>query len=457
MADGALEALERSSALYDAIGERLGAVISWLDPEARGALEQKASRGGGERPEGVLEGWLAGVKDNIDTADGRTTAGAAFWQERRADIDAACVRALRRAGGVVLAKCNLAEVAMGGTTQNRTFGSCRNPWNLDRIPGGSSGGSAVVVAARLCRVALGTDTGASTRLPACVNGILGLRPTIGRISTAGTLAVAPSLDTVGPMARTAADLAALTAALSCPDPEDPFSSLAPAPDALRVDRVAIEGLRIGVAGGLFAEDVDAGVAECVATARSTLERLGAHLVDVEVEGARDAFEHWTKVMQAEAAFQHRERLAAEPASFSPDVLTRLRAGDDPSASELAGSYLWRARYRRRLELAFSQLDAVIAPTLGADVPPIEGEDSLPQTRLIGRLTYPWAMYHGPTLNLPVGFHPSSGMPVGMAVVAAPWAEAVLIRIAAAYQDATRWYRELPPVLRGLQHLVEVEP
>ena len=440
-----LEAWEAARARVDAHDAQVQAVISWIDSSRADAQRCDRARQRGESL-GPLHGLLVGLKDNIDTAGVRTTAGAAFLQHHVPESDATVVRLLREAGAVVVAKLNMAELAWGATTQNRTFGACRNPWDLTRIPGGSSGGSGAALAARYCDIALGTDTGASVRVPSAVNGVLGLRPTYGAISNRGIFPVALTQDTVGPMALRADQAARLSDVLRRHDPEDPYSRHAQgATPSARLGQ-PIGGLRVGVPEDFFFEGVDRAVGERIEDLLAWLRASLAEIVSVPDFGQAQAFEHWTRIVQCESASLHRDRIESRPDDFSPDVRGRISNGFGVDATELARSYDWRARYRWRLNQVFEEVDVIVAPTVSIDVPMAEGYDSREQTAALGRITYPWALHVGPTMSLPVGFHADSGMPVGVALAAPEWCEATLFQLADAYQAETDWHEQLPPIL-----------
>jgi aspartyl-tRNA(Asn)/glutamyl-tRNA(Gln) amidotransferase subunit A len=427
---------------YLALDGRVHAVIDWLD-RSRGEAEAADARRTAGRSLGPLDGLLVGLKDNIDVAGARTTAGAAFLAENTATDDATVVRLLRDRGAVPHAKLNMAELAWGATTQNATYGACRNPWDLDRIPGGSSGGSGAAIAAGYCDLALGTDTGASVRIPASLNGVVGLRPSVGTISLNGVLPASPTQDTVGPMARRAVDAAQLTEALVGYDRADPYSvARSGEPATARIGK-PLDGLTVGVARTFFFDEVDTGVGEVIETFLGWLADQGTTSRRVPDFGAPEAHEHWTRIVQCEGAAFHRDRLLTRPEDFSPDVRGRLSGGLDVPAIDLAASLEFRTRYRRRLSLLLEDLDLVVSPVVPVDVPPADGQDSRSQTAALGRITYPWALHEGPTMSLPIGFHPSSGLPVGVAVTARRFDEATLFQVATAYQQATDWHTRRP--------------
>lgn len=440
-----VDLVERWDAAHERYLERdseLHAVITWNEASRAEVEQLELERRRGES-RGVLHGLLIGVKDNIDTVGLRTTAGARALIDNVPTSDATVVRRLRAAGAVVNSKLNLAEFAWGATTQNATYGACRNPWSTDRIPGGSSGGSGVALIAGYCDVALGTDTGASVRIPSSVNGVIGIRPSFGSIPNDGVVPTSLTQDTVGPMGRDAALTARLTAVITGYEAADPYSArmdAAPADSRLGVD---IRGLRVGVPETFFFDDVDAGVAARIDDLIEWLGTAGAVLVPVPDFGQSEAFVHWSTIVPAEGGAFHEERLAADPDGYSSDVFGRLTAGLSLPASQLARSLAWRAAYRRRLAGVLADYDVIITPTIAADVPKIDGLDSRAQTAALGAITYPWALHDGPTLSLPIGFHAESGMPVGAALTGAVGTESVLYQVADRYQRDTEWHRVLP--------------
>ncbi len=447
-----IDALQRSLAqkrgavgLWDAArtqwlahDDQVHAVITWIDG-SREEAEAADARAAAGQSLGPLDGMMVGLKDNIDVAGVPTTAGARFLSSNVPAADATVVRLLRQNGAVLSAKLNMAELAWGATTQNATYGACRNPWDLNRIPGGSSGGSGAAIAAGYCDAALGTDTGASVRIPAALNGVVGLRPSVGAISNCGVYPVAYTQDAVGPMARRAVDAARLTEALVRFDAADPYSVSSRGTPATSLHGKPLAGLTIGVAREFFFDDLDDGVGEVVESFLAWLSAQRTVSAPIADFGAADAHEHWTRIVQCEAAAIHRPRLLNSPEEFSADVRGRISAGLDVPATELARSLDFRVRYRRRLSSLFSDLNVIVSPVVPVDVPLVSGYDSREQTAALGRITYPWALHDGPTLSLPIGFHPRSGNPIGVAIVAPRDDEAVLFQIATAYQEVTEWH------------------
>ncbi|WIX77670.1 amidase [Amycolatopsis carbonis] len=368
---------------------------------------------------GPADGPTATVKDNIDVAGVPTTAGSASFATGPAEADADVVRSLREAGYAVVGKTNLAEFAMGATGRNAAFGDCLNAWDPARIAGGSSSGSAVAVAAGLSDVSLGTDTGGSGRIPASVNGVVGVRPTLGRVSNRGVLPVSSSFDTVTPMAR---DVRTAAAALAALTGEEPVLGSGVLP-------------RIGVAGGFFAVGVDPGVASVLLAAVEVFRGLGAQVVPVEVPSAAEAQGRMLDVMYPEAAAVHAARLRDAPERIDPDVRRRLLLGLEVPPARTAAARTWLTGFRTRVDSVFTEVDVVLTPTIPVDVPLREGLDLAASTREIARFTYAWSAYGGPSLSVPGGVHPASGMPVGVQLSAAPWRENVLLRAADAFERA----------------------
>ena len=334
------------------------------------------------------------------------------------------------------------EFAYGATTQNPHYGPCRNPWDLDRVPGGSSGGSGAAVAADLCAAALGTDTGGSVRIPAAVNGVTGLRPTSRLVSNRGVFPVSWTLDTVGPLARSVADVGVLHEVLAGYDPDDP-RSLDRAPDDDAAFQQGIEGLRIGLPTTFFFEDVDADIVKLVRDAAELLARLGAVVEEIELQGCEDAVEAATRIIWSEAFAVHRERLAARPELFGEDVRRRLRASEVVTGAEYGESRQRGRVWRRTVERCLENVDVVLTPVTGTTAPPADSE-MIETTRRLVRLTYGWSLAGVPALALPCGLS-DSGLPVGLQLAAAPFREATLLRVGAAYQHETDWHLRRPPL------------
>jgi len=395
---------------------------------------------------GLLHGTVVALKDNIEVAGVRCTAGSAFFADHVPNQDAPVTARLRRAGAVLIGKTNLHEFAYGGTSQNEHYGRCRNPWDEARLPGGSSGGSGIAVAAGMCDVALGSDTGGSIRIPASLNGICGLRPTAGAVPNRGSFPVSPPHDTIGPMARRVIDLAKAYAVIAGPDPADPTSAAKTAPDVLGPLAESIEGVRILVPTGFFAADADADVAAAVRQAAEVLARLGALVEEGDLPGAAAAQAHLMPVIYADAAAYHRERLEREPDRFGRDVRARLRPGLELRAVDYAASLRWLEGWRRDVAELFRQrCEVVLSPTMPCTAPLIEADDDvIAVSSRLSRFTWLWPAARVPALSVPCGFD-GQGLPIGMQLAGPRWSEPLLLRLGHAYQSATDWHRRRPPL------------
>ncbi len=444
LASGEIPSVDATSAYLERIDRLDGSIGAYWTIDADGALAQAAQADAAlqdGRQLGALHGLPVALKDNIDTAGLRTTNGAAFLADRIPDEDAEVTRRLRAAGAVILGKLAMHELAFGATSQNEHYGPARNPWDTERVPGGSSGGSGAAVAAGLCAAALGSDTGGSVRIPAALNGISAIRPTSGRISIRGVFPITWTLDTVGPMARTVSDLAALLEVLAGYDPGDPFSVDAPAETYREALGKGIDGLRIGVPRGFFFEDVDDDIVRLVEAAAEVLGSAGASVEEVDLPGTDDAVEAATTMIRAEALAIHRQRLAEDPGGFGEDVRRRLRLGESVTGVDYAEARQRARLWRRRVKRALEQVDILLTPSTGTTAPPADSE-MIETTRRLVRLTYGWSLAGLPALSVPCGFS-GAGLPVGLQLAAAPLGEATVLRAGAAYQHVTDWHLREP--------------
>ena len=439
-------ALERCLARIERLDPALNAMVTATAETAReqaDACDRAAVEG---RWLGLLHGMPVALKDNIETAGVRTTSGAAYLADHIPNRDAPVVGRLKAQGAVLVGKANMQELAWGVVSTNPVTGQCRNPWNPEHIPGGSSGGSGAAVAAGMAHASLGTDTGGSVRIPAAMTGIAGLRPTHGRISIRGITPVSVAHDTVGPMARSVADVARLFAALAAYDPLDHVSRALPLDNFLPRLGDGIEGVRIGLARNFFFDEIDGAVEAAVRAGAGTLESLGARLVDVSLPGAETA-QRWTTIMAyADACAYHRERLDAGPGALSAAVYERMIMGRDFSAVDYAQAMRGREAWRRALAEMFETVDLLLAPTTPRPAPPIADDRSLHRaTQDATRFTYGGALASIPGLSVPCGFS-TGGLPIGMMLEGAWGAEPLLLRVGHAYQQATDWHLRRAPCL-----------
>lgn len=398
---------------------------------------------------GPLHGIPIALKDNIGLAGLVTTAGSKVLADWRPSEDATAAQRLKSAGAVIIGKTNMHEFAWGGTSANPHYGSVRNPWDVERFPAGSSGGSGVAVAARTCYGALGTDTGGSVRLPAAVNGIVGLRPTIGRVSNFGVVPLAWSMDTVGPMTRTVEDCALLFSAIAGHDLRDPGSAYVPVVDYSADLRRGVEGLRIGVIPDYFFHHLQAPVHAAVIAALETFTGLGARVVDVEVEGIHGNISAQLTVEACEPSTYHQQWLRERPQDYGEDVRLLLEAGELHLATHYLQAQRYRALLRARFLEAFKSVDVFVCPTLPFTATRVgetlvEISEGAPEDMLsaIMQFTGVPSLTGLPSLNVPCGFD-DDGLPIGMQVIGRPFDEATLFRVGAAFQGATDFHTRAP--------------
>jgi aspartyl-tRNA(Asn)/glutamyl-tRNA(Gln) amidotransferase subunit A len=418
--------------------------------EAR-AAEAAVSAG---RPLGPLHGVPLAVKDLFAVAGTPTTAGSRFLAEP-ARHDSTVVARLRAAGAVLLGKLNLHEFAYGPEGLNPHHGNPWNPWDpvTARLPGGSSSGSGVAVAAGLTPGALGSDTGGSIRIPAACCGTVGLKPTYGRVSRAGVVPLAWSLDHVGPLTRSAADAAALLAVLAGPDPADPSSLALPVPDYVAGLAVPVTGLRVG----LLREDVeqsDAEVAAAVTEAARVLAGLGCTVREVALPRARYGAAAGYAVLAPEAFAYHEPLLRRHAALYAPDVRRRLAVAAFVTATDYLKGQRARRLIREEIDAVLGEVDCLVSPTLPVAAPPVTAAevrigDRTESTRLaLTSFTRVFNLGGHPAVALPCGFS-REGLPLSLQIAGRAFEEGTVLRLAAAYEGATEWHRRRPPEPTGL--------
>jgi len=426
-----------------AIDPRLNSFIT-LTPElalesARQAEAEIQRQGARSR----LHGIPLGIKDLYETRGVRTTAGSLFFQDYTPDEDALAVQKLNAAGGIILGKLNMHEIALGVTNVNPHFGACRNPWDLTKITGGSSGGSGAALAGGLCLGALGSDTGGSIRIPASLCGVVGLKPTYGRVSQRGMLPLSWNLDHAGPMARSVRDAALLLQIIAGYDPLDPYSIDAPTDDYLDQIESGVSGWRVAVANDPFFTDVtDPQVWEALQTAAQVFAGLGAVVEWVHFPDARQAAQANGLMTPSDGAAFHRERLESLPERFGEDVRQRLRTGAAYTSTEYILARRAQTLLRHQFSRFFESWDILLTPTTPVPAPPIEGPDAIEQARLLTRFTSPFNLTGLPALSLPCGFT-LAGLPIGLQIISRPWAEAAVLRAAYAYEQAVEWHLRKP--------------
>ena len=425
-----------------------------------------------------LAGVPVALKDNLCTRGIRTTASSRMLERYVPPYDATVVSRLAANGAVVVGKTNCDEFAMGSSNETSAFGPARNPWALDRIPGGTSGGSAAAIAARLTPLALGSDTGGSIRQPAALCGVIGLKPTYGRVSRYGLIAHASSLDQIGPLTRTVYDAALTLEVLAGADPADATSAAAAVPEYTAALTGNVRGVRVGVPRSLLEHGVDADVSRALTTALDTLQARGATIIDVELPYAKYAIPVYYLVSTAEASsnlarydgVRYGFRASPEPGmpnhdlrqmyaqtrarGFGPEVKRRIMLGTYVLSAGYYDAYYLKAQRVRTLilqdyEHAFQgseAVDAIAMPT-----------SPTPAFRFGERLSDPLQMYLAdiftvsanlaglPAISIPCGFTHDK-LPVGLQLTGRPFDEATLLRIADAYERDTSWWKEAPPAV-----------
>jgi aspartyl-tRNA(Asn)/glutamyl-tRNA(Gln) amidotransferase subunit A len=392
----------------------------------------------------ALHGIPIAVKDLFDTAGIRTTAGSKFFAENIPQENAFVVEKLRQAGAIIIGKTNTHEIALGVTGNNPHYGTARNPWDTTRIPGGSSSGSAIAVATGMALGALGTDTGGSIRIPASLCGIVGFKPTFGRVSLRGVFPLSWNLDHVGPLTKCVKDAAAILQVISIYDPMDPASSRMLTGDYLGhlVDEVT--GRKIALGAGDYIESADSQVLSAVHETIQLFESLGCKVQEVNVDWLREAALANKTMTQSDGAAVHRDRLREHPEMFGEDIRRRLEEGAKTTSTEYILARRTQAEVKKRFEQFFESCDFLITPTTPIAAPTIEGHDAVEQAGRLTRFTAPFNLTGLPALSLPCGFT-KDGLPIGLQIVSRAWADAKVLNVGYAFEQATEWHNRLPSV------------
>jgi aspartyl-tRNA(Asn)/glutamyl-tRNA(Gln) amidotransferase subunit A len=450
----------------EALDDRVHAYLTLTRERALEQADQADRRRQlGER--GPLLGVPLAIKDVICTAGIRTTCGSKILQNFVPPYDATVVERLKAAGAIVLGKANMDEFAMGSSTEHSAYGITRNPWDLSVIPGGSSGGSAAAVAADECAAALGTDTGGSIRQPAACCGIVGLKPTYGRVSRYGMVAFASSLDQIGPMTKDVRDAAILLNVIGGNDPRDSTSAQVAMPDFTRALTGSAKGMRIGIPRQYFIEGIDPEVERAVRTAIKVLEGIGAAPEEVSLPHTEYGVAAYYILAPSEASsnlarydgikYGYRTPqwsnlrdmyMRTRDEGFGAEVKRRIMLGTYALSAGYYEAYYKKAQQvrtliRRDFEEAFQQVDVLVAPT--APTPAFKiGEkiDDPLQMYLSDVFTITINLAGIPALSLPCGFS-SAGLPIGLQIIGKPFAEETILRVAHAFEQQTAYHRRKP--------------
>jgi aspartyl-tRNA(Asn)/glutamyl-tRNA(Gln) amidotransferase subunit A len=397
---------------------------------------------------GALHGVPLAHKDMYYDAGKVVTCGSYIRRDFVATLTSTALQRLKDAGTVRLGSLQMSEFAYGPTGHNAHYGPVHNPWHVDHITGGSSSGSGAAVAARLTFAALGSDTGGSIRMPAHFCGVTGLKTTVGRISRAGAMPLSQSLDTVGPLARSAEDCALLLGLMAGADPADPTAVNGPVPDYTAAIRQSIKGLTIGVPTAFYVDDLDPEVARILDDTIAVLKREGAHIVQVELPDQRQLTAACQLVLAVEAAAFHKRWLIERPQDYGPQVLMRLQNGLAIPGVSYLEAMRWRGLALSAYLAAVAAADAVIAPVAPVAAPTIAESDvgNSPDAEAViqrlTRFTRPVNYLGLPSLSIPAGFT-AGGLPVGMQLIGRSFDETTLLRIGAAFQRATDFHDRVP--------------
>jgi aspartyl-tRNA(Asn)/glutamyl-tRNA(Gln) amidotransferase subunit A len=411
----------------------LNSEVALKDATAAESALCSKSRRKSTRDLGPLHGIPISLKDNLFTAGLRTTGGSGFLRDFLPLQDAAVVTSLKNAGAILLGKTNLHEFAYGVTSNNPHFGPVRNPWDLDRIPGGSSGGSAAALAAGLCYASIGTDTGGSIRIPASLCGVVGLKPGLGRVSVEGAIPLSPTLDFVGPMARTVADVALLFEAIATPE------------NGKRRPRTARkQNLRLGIPKHFFLDIVSPEIQQAFESSLVTLKKLGAKLKEVSLPYLKETEHAGNQIAWAEATHYHQQAgwYPLHAAEYGEDVRSRLELGEKVTALAYLRALDLREQFIAGFHLALleNEVDALVTPTtpiaaplIGEENISIVGKDHSTRALLL-RLNRPANLGGIPAISVPCGLSPS-GLPAGLQFLTGVHGESLLLEIATRFEQS----------------------
>ena len=447
--DGQLSPVELTRAFLErieAIDGRLNSYVTLLPERALAqarAAEAEILRGDYRGP---LHGIPIGLKDLYDTAGILTTAMSRVTPDRVPTEDATTVARLNQAGTILLGKLAMHEFALGGPDFTSLFPPARNPWNLAHIPGGSSSGSGAAVAAGLCMGALGSDTGGSIRGPASMCGIVGIKPTYGRVSNFGVVPLSWSQDHCGPMTWTVADNALMLQALAGHDPKDPTTSTAPVPDYSAALREGIAGMTIGVPRRYFFEagpDVEPETLAAIEGALEVMAELGATVRDVDIPHVEQSRAANQTIMMGEAFAYHEHNLKTRREDYGAMVRDRFLLGGMLTISDYVQAQRVRSLIKREMADALREVDVLVTPTSPKPAAALEGYSG--GATLTGpSFTGPFNASGIPAISTPGGFS-SDGLPIGLQIAGKPFDEATVLRVAYAYEQAARWFERRPPV------------
>lgn len=437
-----LSARDLAEACYrqiERLNPRLHAFITVIDLQEALRARVPAQE---ERPVNGLRDIPVAVKDLFDTAGVLTTAGSKFFSENIPERDAFVVEKLKQAGALIVGKTNTHEIALGVTGNNPHYGAARNPWDPARIPGGSSSGSAIAVATGMALGALGTDTGGSIRIPASLCGVVGFKPTFGRVSLRGVFPLSWNLDHVGPLTRSVKDAALLLQVIAVYDPLDPASVKMLTADYLNHLNDDVKGRKIALGVGKFIETSEPEILEGIRAAAKVFDTLGCNVQEVDISWLREAAVANKIMTQSDGAAVHRDRLREHPELFGEDIRRRLEDGASTSSTDYILARRTQAEIRKRFEQFFESYDFLILPATPIAAPTIEGHDAVEQAARLTRFTAPFNLAGLPALSVPCGFT-KDGLPFGLQIVSRAWGDFKVLNLGHAFEQATEWHRRKP--------------
>jgi len=446
-----VEATEAYLDRIEAVDPKLNSYITVTGEQALEAARQAEHEIATSQHRGPLHGVPMAVKDQFNTAGIRTTGGSSILKDNIPDEDATVITNLKKAGAVMLGKLNMSEFAMA-EIYNHPYGTPRNPWDLERNPGTSSSGSGAATAASLCATSLGEDTGGSIRGPANFSGLVGLRPSHGRVSRHGVLGGSWSMDTVGPISRSVEDAAITIQAIAGYDPKDRYSWNVPVPDYRQALTGDIQGIKLGVIQErMDSPNLDPEFRDTVAKAISTLGEIGASSQDVSIPLAPKAGALTMSILSVEWSNLHRPLFEPNIDELDHNNKIRFLTGSVIPAQYYYKAQKIRAVLRQQILDALEQVDVLVLPTGPVTAPPVESVPGVQSkehalTGLAGRISFtgPFNLAGTPALSVPCGFS-SSGMPMGLQIVGRPFAEETVLRVAHAYEQTTEWHNRRAPV------------
>ena len=428
----------------------LNSFITLLADQAMEAARQAEKEIQAGRYRGPLHGIPLGLKDLFYTKGIRTTSGSKIFDTFIPNVDGTVVTKLKEAGTILLGKLNMHPFAYGPTGENQEYGHMHNPWNPELITGGSSGGSGSAATSGQCTLTMGSDTGGSVRIPAALCGLVGLKPTYGRVSRYGLTPLAWSQDHVGPMARSVKDCALAMNAIAGYDPNDPTSMDAPVPDYSRTLTGEIRGLRIGVPKEYFEIPIDSRVKEQFWKAMGRLGELGAVISEVSWPMFHDSMAIASTIQMSEATAYHSDLIKAHGPRIYPPVRLRLEAGFFISAIDYIQAQRARALFYHQSLRLFEKVDLLAGPTvpvtafkIGLDKVKV-GQANVGAISLLTQYTRPFNLNGFPAITLPCGFS-DDGLPIGLQLAGRPFEEEMVLRLAHAYEASTDWHLRRPRI------------